>query len=135
MDSTILRTPKIPQHVLQVFSKKRFKISNFHQLPHLPHPSLSKPSAPRHHHPLQLPKAATPVFGRAARGMRGTHAAHAGVLCNPDVFWFAGPNGSKKTHISYQRSSVIHHLKGKHLATPVLGYPFHRNCLQLECNY
>lgn len=48
---------------------------------------------------------------------------------------FASQKTSKKTHISYQRSSVIHHLKGKHLATPVLGYPFHRNCLQLECNY
>lgn len=88
MDSTILRTPKIPQHVLQD-SKSQTSINFRTYLP-------SKPSAPRHHHPLQLPKAATPVFGRAARGMRGTHAAHAGVLCNPDAFCLLVKKHQKK---------------------------------------
>ncbi len=81
--------PKIPQHLPQEASKSQTSM-NFRPYLWLFITLHSQSHQPRHHHPLQLPKAATPV----TRGARGTHA---GVLCNPDV-GLLGQLVGKTTH-------------------------------------
>ena len=121
MDSTILRTPKIPQHVLQEDSKSQTSINfrtylTLHRQSHRRHATIIHFNCQRQllQSPEELPEACE------ARMLRMLVCC---AILMRLVCWFAGPIASKKTHISYQRSSVIHHLKGKHLATPVLGYP------------
>lgn len=124
MDSTTLRTPKIPQHVLQEDSKSQTSINFRTYLP-------SKPSA------------TPPSSTSTAKGNYSSHRKS----CQRHACWcavqswcvlFAGSIGqktSKNTHFLRRDPVFFNHLKGKHGKTPVLGYPFHRNCLQLECNY